>query len=156
MAVDGSFPRELARTKPYGYSLFNLDAMVMICQVLGNIARHEAQGTRGEVKGRRHEGQGSEGNSLWDVSVDDGRSIKKGVDFLLPYVRDKKSWPYKRDVMYWDQWPVAHPFLLFSAIAYDNESMFQTWAALSHNPENEEVIRNLPVRHPLIWIEKGR
>lgn len=165
MAVDGSFPRELARTKPYGYSLFNLDAMVMICQVLEGKKgkRHEAQGTRWEVKGRRHEakgtrheGQGSEGKSLWDVSVDDGRSIKKGVDFLLPYVRDKKSWPYKQDVMYWDQWPVAHPFLLFSAIAYDNESMFQTWAALSHNPDNEEVIRNLPIRYPLIWIEKDR
>ena len=28
MAEDGSFPLELKRTKPYGYSLFNLDAMV--------------------------------------------------------------------------------------------------------------------------------
>ena len=27
MAPDGSFPQELRRTKPYGYSLFNLDAM---------------------------------------------------------------------------------------------------------------------------------
>ena len=27
MAADGSFPLETARTKPYGYSLFNLDAM---------------------------------------------------------------------------------------------------------------------------------
>ena len=34
MAADGSFPRELARTKPYGYSLFNLDAMATICQIL--------------------------------------------------------------------------------------------------------------------------
>ena len=166
MAVDGSFPRELARTKPYGYSLFNLDAMVMICQVLGNTARDEGRGTRGQkAKGRRHEakgksdegrGTGVEENGLWNATIAGGQSIKKGVDFLLPYVRDKKSWPYKQDVMYWDQWPVAHPFLLFSAIAYDNESMFQTWAALNHDPDNEEVIRNLPIRHPLIWIEKDR
>ena len=33
MAPDGSFPLELARTKPYGYSLFNLDAMATICQI---------------------------------------------------------------------------------------------------------------------------
>lgn len=32
MAADGSFPLELERTKPYGYSLFNLDAMATICQ----------------------------------------------------------------------------------------------------------------------------
>ena len=168
MAVDGSFPRELTRTKPYGYSLFNLDAMVMICQVLGDKKgmRLEAQGTRWQkAKGRRHEakgksdegrGTGVEENGLWNATIAGGQSIKKGVDFLLPYVRDKKSWPYKQDVMYWDQWPVAHPFLLFSAIAYDNESMFQTWAALNHYPVNEEVIRNLPIRHPLIWIKKDR
>src|SRR3546814_8211733 len=34
MAEDGSFPLELERTKPYGYSLFNLDAMATICQIL--------------------------------------------------------------------------------------------------------------------------
>jgi len=34
MAVDGSFPKELRRTKPYGYSIFNLDAMATICQLL--------------------------------------------------------------------------------------------------------------------------
>ena len=36
MAEDGSFPREISRTKPYGYSLFNLDAMVMLCQILSD------------------------------------------------------------------------------------------------------------------------
>ena len=151
MAVDGSFPRELARTKPYGYSLFNLDAMVMICQVLGNTARDEARGTKEEARGTR-----VEGNSMWNITLEDGKSIRKGVDFLLPFVRDKKSWPYKQDVMYWDDWPIAHPFLLFSAVAFKDESIFQTWAALNHEPAAEEVIRNLPVRHPLIWLKKIR
>ena len=36
MAADGSFPEELRRTKPYGYSLFNLDAMAMICKILSD------------------------------------------------------------------------------------------------------------------------
>src|SRR5689334_928131 len=34
MAADGSFPRETARTKPFGYSIFNLDAMTTLCQIL--------------------------------------------------------------------------------------------------------------------------
>ena len=36
MAEDGSFPLELKRTKPYGYSLFNLDAMATICHILSD------------------------------------------------------------------------------------------------------------------------
>jgi hypothetical protein len=140
MAIDGSFPKEIARTKPYGYSLFNLDAMVMICQVLENSrgTRHEAQGRRGD---------------LWTITIDGGRSIRKGIDFMLPYVQDKKKWPYKQDVMYWDEWPVAHPFLVFGAAAYDDENIFKVWSQLNHEPETEEVIRNLPIRHPLIWIK---
>ena len=34
LAADGSFPLELKRTKPYSYSLFNLDAMATICQIV--------------------------------------------------------------------------------------------------------------------------
>ena len=34
MAADGSFPEELRRTKPYGYSLFNLEALAGIAQLL--------------------------------------------------------------------------------------------------------------------------
>src|SRR5690606_29231306 len=34
MAANGRFPLETARTKPYGYSLFNLDAMATICALL--------------------------------------------------------------------------------------------------------------------------
>jgi hypothetical protein len=36
LAADGSFPLEKSRTKPYGYSLFNLDAMTTICQILSD------------------------------------------------------------------------------------------------------------------------
>jgi len=173
MAADGSFPKEIARTKPYGYSLFNLDAMVMICQVLENSrgTRHEAQGTSDKGRGKRgntarHEAQGTsdkrrvtsdKGRGMrgdwWTITIEGGRSIRKGVDFLLPYVRDKKQWPFKQDVMYWDEWPVAHPFLVFGAAAYDDENLFKVWSQLNHEPETEEVIRNLPIRHPLIWIK---
>lgn len=131
MAADGSFPRELDRTKPYGYSLFNLDAMTMICQILSVPE-----------------------DDLWEYETADGRSIKKGIMFLYPYVADKAAWPYEPDVMYWDNWPVAHPFLVFGARAYGNRRWLETWKALDHAPEVEEVVRNLPVRHPLIWLNR--
>ena len=36
LATDGSFPLELKRTKPYGYALFNLDAMTSVCHILSD------------------------------------------------------------------------------------------------------------------------
>jgi hypothetical protein len=79
-------------------------------------------------------------------------SLKKSVEFLYPYVEDKNSWPYPKDVMYWDEWPVATPFLLFGYIQYNESNWFNTWKKLNHFPTNEEVIRNLPIRNPLIWL----
>ncbi|TDH26977.1 alginate lyase [Segetibacter sp. 3557_3] len=130
MEVDGSFPRELRRTKPYGYSIFNLDAMTMLCHILSTPA-----------------------NNLWNYTTADVKSIRKGIEYLYPYVQDKAKWPLPADVMYWQEWPVAQPFLLFGAMAYNNKKWLNTWKKLEHDPSVEEVIRNLPVRNPLIWIE---
>lgn len=129
MGLDGSFPLELSRTKPYGYSIFNLDAMVTLCQILS-----------------------SSSQNLWTYETADGKSIKKGIAYLYPYIADKSTWPLKADVMYWDNWPVAQPFLLFGAAAYQNTDWYAAWAKLDHDPKVEEVIRNLPIRHPLIWM----
>jgi hypothetical protein len=130
MADDGSFPQELKRTKPYGYSLFNLDAMTMVCIILSD-----------------------KDNDLINFQTTDGKSLKKGIEFLYPFVADKSKWPYPQDVMYWANWPVAHPFLLFGAANFNVNSWYKTWNTLEHFPEVEEVIRNLPVRNPVIWFE---
>ena len=50
MDPDGSFPQELARTKPYGYSLFNLDAMAALCHILSE-----------------------DGEDLWEYATEDGQ-----------------------------------------------------------------------------------
>lgn len=129
MAEDGSFPLETARTKPYGYSLFNLDAMATICQTLSD-----------------------KNDNLWNYTADEGKNIEKGIKFVYPYVLDKESWTFPKDVMYWDEWPVAHPFLVFGALQTGNENWLSAWAQLEHFPVTDEVVRNLPVRNPLIWI----
>ena len=130
MSADGSFPKETRRTKPYGYSIFNLDAMATICQLLS-----------------------TKEDNLWTYATDDGKSVKKGIEFLYPYIADKNKWPFPKDVMYWENWPVAQPFLVFGAAAFENKIWFNTWKNLDHAPTVDEVIRNLPVRHPLIWFD---
>ena len=130
MDKEGSFPLEMKRTKPYGYSLFNLDAMTTICQELS-----------------------TKEDNLWEYTLPDGQNMKKAVGFMSPFVAKKALWKLKPDVMYWDAWPVAQPFLVFGYQAFHENNLFETWKQLNHFPVVEEVIRNLPVRNPLIWLK---
>ena len=129
MAANGSFPLELERTKPYGYSLFNLDAFFNVAQILSTPE-----------------------DNLFEFETPDGRSLKKAIEFIYPYIKNKSEWPYDQDIYIWDKWPVCHPALLFSAMAYDNSEYLTTYLELPLYPIHTEVIRNLPVRHPVIWL----
>ena len=129
MAEDGSFPLELDRTKPYGYSLFNLDAFMTCAEILSD-----------------------KSDNLYEFSTPDGRNLKLGTEFLFPYVKNKADWPYEPDVMYWDEWPVRQPFLLFAGKAYHNDEWIETWKTLEAYPTNDEVLRNLPIRSPVLWL----
>lgn len=129
MAKDGSFPLELERTKPYGYSLFNLDAFMTCAEILSN-----------------------ENENLFEFSTPEGLSMKLGAEFLFPYVKEKSKWPYPPDVMYWEEWPVRQPFLLFAGKAFDNSEYLTTWQTLEGYPKTPEVLRNLPIRSPLLWL----
>jgi len=129
MSEDGSFHRELRRTKPYGYSLFNIDAMAMVCHILSTPE-----------------------DNLWKFTLSDGRGMEKGMAYVAPYIADKSSWPLPPDVMYWDQWPVRHPSLLFAGAAYKNMDYINLWKSLPRWPETEEGLRNFPIRQPVLWI----
>jgi hypothetical protein len=123
-APDGSFPQELRRTKPYGYSLFNLDALGIIAQLLG----------------------------LWKWQLPDGRGMARAMEYMYPYMLDKKKWPRAPDVMYDNAWPVRQPCLLFAGLALAKPEYLALWRKLDPDPTIEEVLRNFPVRQPLLWV----
>jgi Alginate lyase len=131
IAPDGSLPLELARTKPYSYCLFDLDVMSGICQTLSTSA-----------------------DNLWSFATPDGRSIRKLVAFLYPFIKDKNAWPYKHDVEHWDDFPNRQPGLLFAGVAYRQNDYIALWKTLNPDPAVPEVIRNFPIRQPLLWMEK--
>ena len=129
IAPDGSLPLELARTKPYSYSLFDMDILCGIAQSLSTSREN-----------------------LWNFSTPDGRSLKKMMEFLFPFIDDKSRWPYAHDVEHWDDFPVRNPALLFAGLAYDKPGYITVWKRLNPNPTVPEVIRNFPIRQPLLWI----
>lgn len=129
MAPNGSFPQELARTKPYSYSIFNFDAMTMICQSL--------------LDG---------GQNLFAFSLADGRGICKAAEFLYPYLNDRNAWPYKKDVEHFESLPVRSPGLLFTGLACHRDQSLKLWSRLNPDPADPEIIRNYPVRQPLLWF----
>ncbi|MFW5803056.1 MAG: alginate lyase family protein [Verrucomicrobiota bacterium] len=129
MAPDGSFPRELARTKPYAYSNFVLDNMITLCELLS-----EAD------------------NDVWSFALPDGRGIRRGMEFLYPYVADKSQWPYPPDVQDDDAWPVAMAGFLLAGLALNEPAYIALWQTLERDPANMEVRRNMAIREPLLWI----
>jgi hypothetical protein len=129
MSPDGSFARELARTKPYGYSLFQLDVMAMLAEVLSTPR-----------------------DNMWTWSMADGRGMSRAMSFMVPYIADKRTWTKVPDVMYYDAWPVRQPSLLFGGLSLHQPTYIALWQRLDPDPTVDEVIRNYPVRQPLLWI----
>lgn len=133
MAPDGSFPRELARTKPYGYSIFQLDNMATLCQVLSTSM-----------------------DNLWQFQLPDGRGIRKAMEFMYPYLLDKNKWladGHRKDIQAWNGWPARQPSLLFAGLAFDEPEYLNLWRRLSADPANQEVRRNIAITEPVLWLE---
>ena len=66
---DGSQPKELARTKSYSYTVMNLSGFLELVKLGQKV-----------------------GVNLWNVASEDGRSIKKGYQYMLPYLTQEKEW----------------------------------------------------------------
>jgi hypothetical protein len=129
ISPDGRQNLELARTKPYSYSLFNLDVLSTIGHVL---SQH--------------------GENLWQFETADGRGLRRAVAFMAPYIEDKRRWPYPPDVEYFDQLPVRQVQLLFAGLALSEPGYLDLWRRLDPDPIAGEIIRNFPIRQPVLWI----
>ena len=130
IAADGSQPLELARTKPYGYSLFNLDVLAAAAHVLS-----------------------TPDDDLWRYRGATGGSIADALAYMAPFIADKASWTRPPDVEAFAGWPVRQPSLLFGGLALGRSDYLAIWRKLDPDPTENEIIRNYPIRQPLLWLD---
>ncbi len=72
---------------------------------------------------------------------------------MVPFIENKEKWKYPHDVAFWNLWPVGQPALLFAAIHYHNDQYFKLWKTHYRILKNKEIIRNQPIRNPVIWFD---
>lgn len=103
---DGRQPHELARTKSFSYSVMNLRGMFTLAALGGRV-----------------------GVDLWNFETDDGRSIRKAIDWLAPFASGQTKWQH-------EQISGLHPEALYPLLR---------WAAVAYEePEYEELIKQIP------------
>lgn len=74
IAPDGSQPHELTRTKSFSYSRLNLNGLTALAD-LGRLVDVD----------------------LWGFTTADGRSVRRAVDYLLPYaINPAQPWPHEQ------------------------------------------------------------
>lgn len=126
---DGRQPLELARTKPFNYSLFNLDLLAGATQLL---ARYRP--------------------GLWTYRTAAGSSVAGAVAFMAPFIDNRARWPFAHDVEHFDDLPVRQPSLLFAGLALDRPIYLNLWRRLDGDPSVPEIVRNFPLRQPIFWV----
>lgn len=73
IAADGSQPEELARTRSFHYSYFNLQALTALAELADK----------------------SDAGDLWHYQNGQQAGIVRALDFIAPYSSDARLWPYK-------------------------------------------------------------
>jgi hypothetical protein len=132
MAPDGSFPYELKRTKPYCYSIFNLEVLTALCQLLS-----------------------TPDDNLFKYQTSESVSLKTGLDFLYPYLKNKKDWPYDRDIAHWESWPNKQACLFFAGHALKEKKYLELYDKMPLLHRDFEAVRNTPVKNPELWMMKN-
>ncbi len=131
IAPDGALPLELKRTKPYGYELFTVEVFAGLAALLSNAKEN-----------------------FFMLRKDDGGSILDAVEFMYPYIADKGKWFTRKDVKYFDYWPVKQNALYLADALCGKPQYRELWDKLPDYRLKFELVRNYPVRTPELWLNQ--
>ncbi len=129
--ADGFFPHELTTPNPYRNSLFNLDLLAGLCQLLT---------TRFDLP--------------WNDELPDGPGMRAVIARHAPFIASRTAWPFPADTALFNQLPLRRPALVFAARAFTQPDYVTIWRALpTETPTTPpEILTTLPIRQPLLWL----
>jgi hypothetical protein len=132
LSKDGSFPEETKRTKPYNYSLFNLEGFTLMSMISKQMPQQA---------------------NLWNYATPNG-TLKNAWDFMSPYVIDKSKWPFPKDVQYADDLPISTVGMSFATQEYNLANLKIKIKDLPTRASSiDEVKRNFPLINNLLWLQ---
>ena len=106
MDVEGKFPKELDRTRPYHYTIYNLDAWTKLALLAS-----------------------TQEENLWTYQSAHG-SLRAAIDFFVPYMEDISNWSWPADIKGFDEHPKRSDFLIFAAKGYQEDVYLDLWKKL--------------------------
>lgn len=131
--ADGVFPQELTTRNPYRLSLFNLDMLAAVCQLVS-----------------------TQFDSVWEYDLQDGPGMRAVIARHFPYIKNRGAWPYPADATHFNDLPLRQPSLLFCARAYTRPEYADLWKTLPPDTGIGELQRTFPIRQPLLWVTRLR
>ncbi|MEO0514020.1 MAG: alginate lyase family protein, partial [Planctomycetota bacterium] len=122
---DGQQPEETKRTRALDYTEFNLRGMTELAVLAERV-----------------------GIDLWSFSTDDGRSIRQGFAFALPYFAQEKEWPYQQIAPPQKKHDEYVQSLRRASIAYGDPRFEEVIATLDGLTNEGLVFANLLIPRP--------
>jgi hypothetical protein len=118
---DGSQPLELKRTRPWNYSIFNLEALFDAAALAEKM----------EI-------------DLWNFATTDGRGIRRALDWLVPFATGEKRWAHT-EMSNWRPQQLA-PLLRRAARRYENDFYEQANRTIAGTPPDHRLNLLYPIR----------
>ncbi len=122
---DGQQPEETKRTRALDYTEFNLRGMTELAVLAEQV----------DV-------------DLWSFRTDDGRSIRQGFTFALPYFAQEKQWPYQQIAPPQKKHDEYAQSLRRASIAYGEERFEEVIATLDGLTDEGRVFLDLLIPLP--------
>ena len=131
MVADGTFPHELVSETPYRDSLFNLDMLAGICQLLS---------TRFE--------------NVWDYSLDDGPGMRSAIATTFPSSRTAPRGRSAQTASTSTNSPGGAPVCSSPHALTSGPEYAALWKTLRPDPPDPEILRTIPIHQPLLWVRQ--